>query len=189
MTRVPHNHHITGVELPGRARPRGCTVTTVPTTSSPCPLPDADLRRLTPADAGQVTVLQRACWVEEAIVNGTLDIAPLTETPDEVAEWLGSTEALGLWLGGRLVGLIRGRRAGDTWEISRIAVVPDLRGRHLGWWLMEQIESRAPAGCTRYELFTGSKSLRNISLYERRGYRRMPVSRPGLVYLDKPIAR
>jgi hypothetical protein len=52
---------------------------------------------------------------------------------------------------------------------------------------MDQIEARADAGCTRYELFTGAKSERNISLYERRGYVRMPQTRPGLVYLEKPI--
>lgn len=161
----------------------------MPTTSTPCPLPGADLRRLTAADAGQVTLLQRGCWVEEAIANETLDIPPLRESLDEVAAWLDAQEALGLWLEGRLIGMIRGRRVGDTWEIGRIGVVPDLRGRHLGWWLMEQIEARAHEGCTRYELFTGAKSLRNISLYQRRGYRLMPVSRPGLVYLDKPIER
>jgi len=165
------------------------TVRFVPTTIAPCPIPGAELRRLTPVDAGQVTVLQRCCWVEEAITNGTLQIPPLTETVEEVATWLGAIETLGLWLDGRLIGLIRGNRAGDAWEIGRIGVVPDLRGHHLGWWLMDQIEARADAACTRYELFTGAKSARNISLYERRGYRRMPQARPGLVYLEKPIPR
>lgn len=159
------------------------------TTLTPCPIPDAELRRLSPVDGGQVTVLQRGCWVEEAISNGTMQIPPLTETLDEVAAWLVTTEALGLSLDGRLIGLIRGSRAGETWEVGRIGVVPDLRGRHLGWWLMDEIEARAPEACTRYELFTGAKSDRNISLYERRGYVRMAHTRPGLVYLEKPITR
>ncbi|MBI4899959.1 MAG: GNAT family N-acetyltransferase [Actinobacteria bacterium] len=161
----------------------------MPTTPTPCPVPGAELRRLTPADAGHVTLLQRGCWVEEAIVNGTLEIPALTESLEEVAAWLDATDALGLWLAGRLVGMIRGSRAGDTWEIGRIAVVPDLRGHHLGWWLMEQTESRAHADCIRYELFTGAKSVRNISLYERCGYRRMSMVRPGLVHLDKVVTR
>ena len=120
----------------------------MPTTLTPCPIPGAELRRLTPADAGQVTVLQRGCWVEEAITNGTMDIPPLTETLEEVAAWLGTTDALGLWLDGRLIGLIRGASAGSTWEIGRIGVVPDMRGHHLGWWLMDQIEARADRACT-----------------------------------------
>ena len=164
-------------------------VPVVSTTTTPCPIPEAELRRLTYADAGQVTVLQRACWVEEAITNKTLDIPPLTETVEDVVAWLDAIETLGLWLDGRLIGMIRGIRTGDTWEVGRIAVVPDLRGHHLGWWLMDQIEARADTNCTRYELFTGAKSERNISLYERHGYRRMPQTRPGLVYLEKPIAR
>lgn len=165
------------------------TVPSVSTTLTPCPIPGAELRRLTPADVGQVTVLQRGCWVEEAIANGTMQIPPLTETLEEVVAWLAAIETLGLWLDGRLIGLIRGSRAGEAWEIGRIGVVPDLRGHHLGWWLMDQIEARADEACTRYELFTGAKSERNIRLYERRGYRRMPQGRPGLVYLEKPIPR
>lgn len=167
----------------------GDTVPSVLTTLTPCPIPGAELRRLTSADAGQVTVLQRGCWVEEAIANGTMQIPPLTETVEEVAAWIESTLVLGLWLDGRLIGLIRGRRAGDAWEVGRIGVVPDLRGHHLGWWLMDEIEERAETGCTRYELFTGARSERNISLYERRGYVRMTQTHPGLVYLDKPITR
>ena len=163
------------------------TIPSVPTT--PCPIPGAELRRLTPEDVGQVTVLQRGCWVEEAIANDTIRIPPLTETLEDVAAWLSTTVALGLWLDGRLIGLIRGSRAGDAWEVGRIGVVPDLRGHHLGWWLMDQIEALADEACTRYELFTGARSERNISLYERRGYVRMPQTRPGLVHLDKLIAR
>lgn len=158
-------------------------------TLRPCPIPGAELRRLTSADAGQVTVLQRGCWVEEAITNGTMQIPPLTETVEHVAAWLDAALALGLWLDGRLIGLIRGSRAGDAWEVGRIGVVPDLRGRHLGWWLMDEIEARVVQGCARYELFTGARSERNISLYERHGYVRMPQTRPGLVYLEKPVAR
>ncbi len=159
------------------------------TTITTCPISGAELRRLTSADSGQVTVLQRGCWVEEAIANGTLQIPPLTETVEEVAAWLDRTLALGLWREGRLIGLIRGSHAGDAWEVGRIGVVPDLRGHHLGWWLMDEIEARAEEGCTRYELFTGAKSERNISLYERRGYVRIAQTRPDLVYLEKSIAR
>ncbi|MHB1008007.1 MAG: hypothetical protein ACYC1E_01965 [Propionibacteriaceae bacterium] len=82
----------------------------MPTTPTPCPVPGAQLRR-----PGQVRLLPRGCWVEEAIVNGSLDFPPLAETFDEVPAWMDAT---------------------------------------------------------------GAKSLRNISLYERAGYRRMPTVRP-----------
>jgi hypothetical protein len=52
---------------------------------------------------------------------------------------------------------------------------------------MDEVEARADEGCRRYELFTGARSERNISLYERHGYVRMAQTRPGLVYLEKVI--
>ncbi len=45
------------------------------------PLPGSYARRLTPDDANQVLVLQRCCWTEEALANGTLAIAALHESP------------------------------------------------------------------------------------------------------------
>lgn len=51
--------------------------------ASDCPIPGAELRRLTPANAGQVTVLQRCCWVEEALTNEAWWIPALRETVDE----------------------------------------------------------------------------------------------------------
>ncbi len=151
------------------------------------PVPGAQLRRLAPADAGQVTVLQRCCWVEEAIANQMWSIPPLTESVADVAAWLGSTTTLGLWLDGRLLAMVRGTRTDDAWEVGRLAVVPDLRGRRLGDWMLDRIEGRVEAGCTRYQLFTGAKSERNIAMYERRGYRYIGELRPGIVLLEKPV--
>jgi GNAT superfamily N-acetyltransferase len=111
--------------------------------ASDCPIPGAQLRRLTPVDAGQVTVLQRCCWVEEALTNEDWWIPALRETVDEVAQWLGELEAWGLWVDGRLVAMVRAGRTEHTWDIGRLAVVPDLRGHHLGDWLLDHIESRA----------------------------------------------
>jgi hypothetical protein len=54
---------------------------------------------------------------------------------------------------------------------------------------MDHIESRAAEGCTRFELFTGARSERNISRYERRGYHLIGEWRPGVVLLEKPITR
>lgn len=134
-----------------------------------------------------MVVLQRCCWVEEAVANQMWSIPPLTETVEDVAAWLATTTALGLWLDGRLVAMVRGSRSGDTWEVGRLAVVPDLRGRHLGNWMLDRIEERVEPGCVRYELFTGAKSERNQVLYERRGYRIIGELRPGIVLMEKPV--
>ncbi|GAA3299677.1 hypothetical protein GCM10020218_089890 [Dactylosporangium vinaceum] len=73
----------------------------------------SSVRRLTPDDVGPVTVLQRCCWVDEAIVNETLAIPALHETLDDVRRWLGEWDTIGLWLDGRLLTVTT--RTGDEY--------------------------------------------------------------------------
>ncbi|MGW0607244.1 GNAT family N-acetyltransferase [Streptomyces sp. NPDC002640] len=139
------------------------------------PLPGSYLRPLTPDDAGEVLVLQRCCWVEEALANDLLDIPALHESLDQVREWLGTWRTTGLWRDGRLLGMVRSRRDGTDWHVGRLAVVPDLRGRGLGRELLRIGEAGAEAGCLRFVLHTGARSERNIRLYRDEGYRIVPL--------------
>ncbi|WP_084336924.1 bifunctional NAD(P)H-dependent oxidoreductase/GNAT family N-acetyltransferase [Actinomadura oligospora] len=154
----------------------------------PGPLPGSYARRLTPDDAPEVTVLQRACWADEAIVNDTLALPALHETPDDVRAWLATWDTTGLWLDGRLLGMIRTRPDGTDWHLGRLAVVPDLRGRGLGRWLLRTAEDSAAPDSRRVLLFTGARSEGNIALYQRQGYRLVPSPAPdGTVRLTKDL--
>ena len=154
----------------------------------PGPLPGSYARTLTADDASQVLVLQRCCWVEEAIVNDLFAIPALHESPEQVREWLADWHTTGLWLDGRLLGMVRTRRDGADWHVGRLAVVPDLRGRGLGRWLLRAAEAGAASGCRRAVLFTGAKSLRNIDLYESEGYRTVGSANPdGTICLTKKL--
>ncbi|UYM03976.1 GNAT family N-acetyltransferase [Solicola gregarius] len=147
-----------------------------------------DLAR--PGDLAEVLVLQRCCWVEEALANDTLDLAPLHETLDELRE---SSKQWRLWCvrrHGRLIAAVRARAHGATWMIGRLMVAPDYVGKGIGSWLLEYAEQMAPAEATQFALFTGQRSERNIGLYERAGYaltsaESMP---PHSVYLTKQRA-
>ncbi|GAA3454692.1 hypothetical protein GCM10018962_65250 [Dactylosporangium matsuzakiense] len=147
----------------------------------------SSVRRLTPDDVGPVTVLQRCCWVDEAIVNETLAIPALHETLDDVRRWLGEWDTIGLWLDGRLLGMVRGRRIGDDWHLGRLAVVPDLRGQGVGRWLLQAGEAAADPQCRRVVLFTGAKSQGNIELYRSAGYAPIPSTEPGTVSLARVL--
>ena len=144
-------------------------------------------------DAPELLVLQRCCWVSEAIANDTLDIPPLHESLADVRAWIDEWTVLTVRDEPRLVAAVRGRLMGDTWEIGRLMVAPDLAGQGIGRRLLAQIERLAPAQATTFELFTGARSTRNIELYERAGYRIVDSSAvppghiSGAVVLRKPV--
>ena len=155
-------------------------------------LPGATLLPATPDDAAELLVLQRCCWVQEAVLNNTLEHPALTETLDEVRAAIESWDSWVVRQGPRLVGAVRARTVDDGWEIGRLMVAPDLAGRGLGRFLLAHAEQRAPEETKQYVLFTGAASERNIALYERAGYLRtpMPFEPTGVfkkaVYLVKP---
>jgi NAD(P)H-dependent FMN reductase/ribosomal protein S18 acetylase RimI-like enzyme len=157
-------------------------------TTVPGPVPGSYARRLTPDDAPEVTVLQRSCWVDEAIVNDTLAIPALHESLEQVREWLADQHTTGVWLDGRLLGMVRTRRTRTDWHVGRLAVVPDLRGNGLGRWLLRTAEAAADQDIRRIVLFTGANSQQNIKLYQSEGYRLAPTtSADGIARLTKNL--
>jgi NAD(P)H-dependent FMN reductase/GNAT superfamily N-acetyltransferase len=152
------------------------------------PLPGSYLRLLTEQDAAEVAILQRCCWVEEAVANDTLAIPALQEPREQVREWLASWHAWGLWRDGRLLGMVRARRVGDDWHIGRLGVAPDLRGRHLGSWLLGVAEEARDPDCRNLVLFTGARSRANIGRYRSAGYELVSHDDElGAVCLFKPL--
>lgn len=146
----------------------------------------------TRADAAELLVLQRACWVDEARTAGTLDIPPLTETLDDVLAGVAGWTTWVVRSGGRLVASVRGRVAPDdptTWETGRLMVAPDLTGRGVGRALLAYAEAAAPRTVTRLWLNTGARSERNLRTYRKAGYRIQPGPGrfPGTVDLVKRV--
>ncbi|HEY2063049.1 GNAT family N-acetyltransferase [Amycolatopsis sp. NBC_01480] len=142
-------------------------------------LPDTRLQAATEADAPELLVLQRCCWLQEALLNNTLEIPALHESLDDVREGTRTWRVWTVRQGPRLIGAVRGKIDGEDWEVGRLMVAPDLAGRGLGRFLLAHVEHQAPAELRRFTLFTGAKSTRNISMYERAGYRL--VDQPGPV--------
>lgn len=144
------------------------------------PVDGAVLGRAAAADAAELLVLQRCCWVTEAILNDSLAIPALHESLDDVVAWVADHDVWTVRLAGRLVGAVRARRDGDRWEIGRLMVAPDLRGGGLGRWLLEVAEAAAPSGILVVTLFTGGRSERNLRMYAAAGYEHaeMPADAP-----------
>ena len=131
--------------------------------------------RAVPADAGEILTLQRACWLQEALANDTLDIPALQESLDDVRAGLAEWDTWVVRRAGRLVAAARGKLEDDTtWDIGRVMVAPDLQGSGLGRVLLEHIQAVAPEQVTSYQLFTGAASARNQRLYKKAGFRLRP---------------
>ena len=152
-----------------------------------------DVRAAQPADAAELAVLQRACWLSEAVANSTLDIPALGEDADEVRRGFAEWQTWVVRSGGRLVGSVRAResRPDDPgqWEIGRLMVAPDLQGRGIGRALLAYAEAPPPPGPRRLWINTGTREHGNLRRYRRAGTGAPGEGRfPGTVDLVKPIS-
>lgn len=154
---------------------------------------DLTIRPITTDDAGEVLTLQRAAFVQEALIYGTPHMPPLTQTLDEITAELVENLGCVAVRSGRIVGAVRAQQDGDLLLIGRLAIAPDQQGEGLGTALLTAVERRGTdAGATVAELFTGSLSEANLRLYEREGYveSERVAGDDGVeqVFLRKPLA-
>ncbi|MDE2590279.1 MAG: GNAT family N-acetyltransferase, partial [Patescibacteria group bacterium] len=87
-----------------------------------------------------------------------------------------------------IIGSVRAFVQGNTCYIGRLAVHPDFQNQGIGSQLVNEIENTFKT-CTRFELFTGHKSEKNIRLYQKLGYETFKTEKITeqiiLVYLEK----
>ncbi len=151
-----------------------------------------DVHRIGVERAGEILTLQRAAYVTEAKLHNDLQLPPLDQTVDEIVDELRNPEviALGITSGARLVAAVRLTVHGDTAELGRLTVAPDLQGRGLGSRLLDAVDAWLPSAVARLELFTGEHSLANIRLYNRFGFRefrRRNVGTYDLVFFARSV--
>jgi phosphoribosylanthranilate isomerase len=140
-------------------------------------------------DLPEILALQKLAYHSEAELNHDFTIPPMTQTPEQIAREFGQRIFLKAVLDGRMLGSVRAHLDDlHTCHIGRLIVHPEFQGRGLGTQLMGAIEARF-AGARRYELFTSERSLRNITLYQKLGYKVFRYERlsdrVNLVYLEK----
>lgn len=140
------------------------------------------------ADAGEILALQKLAFQSEAELYGDFTIDPLTQTIEDISEEFKTRTVLKCVADGRIVGSVRAHEIDGTCLIGRLIVHPEYQNQGLGTRLMQEIESRFPKA-RRFEIFTGTKSLHNIRLYEKLGYKecgqQIVNERLTLVRMDK----
>ena len=133
----------------------------------------------TEADAERILKLQYLCYQSEAELYGDWAIEPLTQSLDSLRDELKDRHVLVARLGDEVVGSVRGWVDADgVGRIGRLCVHPRMQRHGLGTRLVRGMEQRLAEGerpVSAYRLFTGDRSLGNLRLYERLGYRRTGV--------------
>ncbi len=142
-------------------------------------------------DAAEILALQKLAYQSEAAIWNDYTIPPLTQTLENLQAQFADHVILKAVDDGEMIGSVRAIQANDTCYIGRVIVHPDRQNRGIGSQLMAAIEAAFPAA-TRFELFTGQKSERNLYLYQKLGYRifkEEPLNeRVIIVYLEKQRA-
>ncbi|WP_428688109.1 GNAT family N-acetyltransferase [Roseibium sp.] len=137
--------------------------------SNPAPL-EITIGQAVPGDAGELLALQRAAYQSDAEIYQDWTIAPLEETEAQSVQSLQTCQVFIARVSGRIAGSVRIELDGTLSKIGRLFVDPEMQGMGLGMSLMQAAEQTF-SFATRFQLFTGSRSARNIALYHRLGYR------------------
>lgn len=139
-------------------------------------------------DAPEILALQKLAYQGEAQIYNDWSIPPLLQDIEEIRNEFKTHMFLKAVNGTSIIGSVRTRIMGNTCHIGRLIVHPDWQNRGIGTRLMLEIEKLYP-DVSRFELFTGSESVKNLYLYRKLGYRDLRreslSSQVELIYLEK----
>ena len=120
-------------------------------------------------NAEEILKLQKNAYQSEAEIYNDFSIPPLTQTLENIQNQINNQIFLIAIEDEKIIGSVRAYEKYGTCYIGRLIVNPDKQNQGIGTLLMDEIEKYFSAS-KRYELFTGSKSEKNISLYKKLGY-------------------
>lgn len=121
-------------------------------------------------DLEEILQLQYLAYQTEAARFETDDIQPLKQSLEELIEEYNQGIILKMISeDNTIIGSIRAREENGTVYIGKLMVHPNYRRQGYGTKLLIEIEEYFPK--KRYELFTSTRSIDNIHLYKKNGYR------------------
>jgi ribosomal protein S18 acetylase RimI-like enzyme len=132
---------------------------------------DAEMMEISKAqkeDLQEILALQYLAYQSEAELLGNKDIPPLKQTFESITDEFSKSLFLKATDNGKIIGSVRASVSEGTLYVGKLIVHPSSQGQGIGTRLLQEIEYISECECL--ELFTSSKSVRNIRLYERLGY-------------------
>lgn len=132
--------------------------------------------------------LQYLAYQSEARLFNDQDIPPLKQTLEDIEiEFEKGIVLKATEESGAIIGSVRAYSDDSTAYIGKLMVHPQKQRCGIGSQLLSAIENEYPEH--RYELFTSTKSIGNICLYQQHGYsifKEVPVTDElQFVYLEK----
>jgi len=124
-----------------------------------------------PADATEILKLQHLVFQSEAALYDNYHIEPLKQTIESFTTDFDKYVFLKATRTHMIVGSIKLREEKGCCWVGRLMVHPDYQRKGIGRQLLSEAENIF-TGIRTYELFTGSKSVSNIRLYESVGYQK-----------------
>lgn len=121
-------------------------------------------------DLKTILELQYLAYRSEAELFPNIVIPPLTQTLAEIEDEFQKGIILkAVDEDNAIIGSVRAYLENGTVYIGKLMVHPEKQKKGVGTKLLLEIEKEYPG--QRYELFTSTKSISNIRLYERFGYK------------------
>ena len=121
-------------------------------------------------DLQKILDLQYLAYQSETRLFDNKDIPPLKQTLDEVEnEYQKGIILKALDEDKTVIGSVRAFCDNGTVYIGKLMVHPSKQGQGIGTQLLLEIEKQYPK--QRYELFTSTRSEKNIVLYKKLGYK------------------
>jgi GNAT superfamily N-acetyltransferase len=139
-------------------------------------------------DLDEILSLQKLAYQSEAEICNDFEIPPLTQTLEGIREDYKNQVILKAVIDRKIVGSIRAYEKDGVCRIGRVIVHPEHQNKGIGKVLMKNMEEHF-SGCSRYLLFTGKKSFRNLYFYSSLGYKaireEIVSEKLALIYLEK----
>lgn len=143
-------------------------------------------------DLKDILELQYMAYRSEAEIYNNYNIQPLRQTLKQLEEEFDQQVILKAEMDGLIVGSVRAFVEQGTCYIGKLIVHPEYQNKGIGTTLMNEVETYFN-GCLKFQLFTGDKSLRNLHLYTKLGYKEFKSEEINanlkIIYLEKEASR
>ncbi len=146
------------------------------------------IKKAEKVDLLEILDLQYLAYQSEARLFDNEDIPPLKQTLVDVEnEYQRGVILKALDEDKAIIGSVRAFCDNGTVYIGKLMVHPSKQGQGIGTQLLLEMEKQYPK--QRYELFTSTRSEKNIVLYQKLGYKifdeKQVTEELGFVYMEK----